>query len=36
MHTGAPSTGSPQQADSWATNPLNPHRIRDARLADEV
>ncbi len=36
MHTGAPSTGSPQQADSWATNPLNPHRIRDSRLGDEV
>ena len=36
MHTGVPSTGSPQQADSWATNPLNPHRIRDSRLAEEV
>ncbi len=36
MHTGAPSKGSSQSADSWANNPLNPHRIRDSRLASEI
>ena len=36
MHTGSRSKGSPQAADTWTTNPLNPHRIRDSRLADQI
>lgn len=36
MHTGAPLKGGPQLADSWTTNPLNPHRIRGSRLAAEI
>ena len=36
MDTGTPSTGGQRAADTWATNPLNPHRIRDSRLAAEA
>jgi hypothetical protein len=36
MSSGAPLQGNPQTVDSWTTNPLNPHRIRDSRLAAEV
>jgi hypothetical protein len=36
MSHGASLHGDPQAADDWANNPLNPHRIRDSRLAVEV
>src|SRR5690606_40898543 len=36
MSHGASLQGDPQAVDTWANNPLNPHRIRDSRLAEEA